>query len=159
MNISDVSTEVFPQGLLYMGLHSSLWFSHVATLAVYSNGWVNAAVYSWQNRHICCGLRDMNSTDLQKTLPLLGWQNLGPIKKARNYFLLLEQWYTCGKSCCFAARRFWSKVPVWIGGVQFGVLVSMASGIFLGFCCPETNSMAARPWKMRACTSGRRWVD
>eukprot|EP00434_Breviolum_minutum_P030174 symbB.v1.2.026685.t1/scaffold2603.1/size75102/5 len=39
-----------------MGLHSSLWFSNIANLAVYSNGWVNAAVYGWQNRHICSGV-------------------------------------------------------------------------------------------------------
>ncbi|CAK9100530.1 Uncharacterized protein SCF082_LOCUS47040, partial [Durusdinium trenchii] len=44
---------VFPQWLLYVGLAPKDWFRHVATIAVYSNGCVNAAVYSWQNRHIC----------------------------------------------------------------------------------------------------------
>lgn len=45
---------VFPQWLLYIGMMPKHhWFRHVATLAVYSNGWVNSAVYSWQNRHIC----------------------------------------------------------------------------------------------------------
>ncbi|CAJ1409339.1 unnamed protein product [Effrenium voratum] len=44
----------FPQMLLYIGVFPQHgWFRHFATLAVYSNGWINAAVYSWQNRHLC----------------------------------------------------------------------------------------------------------
>ena len=93
MNISDVSTEVFPQGLLYMGLHSSLWFSNIANLAVYSNGWVNAAVYGWQNRHICCGLRDVRRTFQPYTS--LGKQNLEPVKTPENNLELFQQDTVC----------------------------------------------------------------
>lgn len=103
-----------------MGLHSSLWFSNIANLAVYSNGWVNAAVYGWQNRHICRGLRDVPRTFHPYTS--LGKQNLEPVKTPEinlelfqqdMYFMCLMRrlplvlffyrWYTRGTSCWFAA--------------------------------------------------------
>ena len=116
-----------------------LWFSNIANLAVYSNGWVNAAVYGWQNRHICCGLRDVRRTFQPYTS--LGKQNLEPVKTPEINLELFQQdmYFMClmrrlplvvffiGGTP--VARRvdlqlFWMcvfqilQVPVWIGGAQ-----------------------------------------
>lgn len=48
----------FPDWLLYIRvIPENLWSGRLASLAMYSNGWVNAAVYGCQNRHLCPGSR------------------------------------------------------------------------------------------------------
>ncbi|CAE7259055.1 unnamed protein product [Symbiodinium sp. KB8] len=48
----------FPDWLLYIRvIPENVWSGRLASLAMYSNGWVNAAVYGCQNRHLCPGSR------------------------------------------------------------------------------------------------------
>ncbi|CAE8724876.1 unnamed protein product [Polarella glacialis] len=54
---SFLATVLLPW-LVYSGVvtsQSNSWMWHLAMLSLHCNGWVNAMVYGWQNRHICPG--------------------------------------------------------------------------------------------------------